>query len=142
MSLSNGRRSDNGKDGNKSQSLENSEQNEKLVSDESLKRITSSSADCVIDLINLKNRFPVEIFENERYSPFSNNWSGSNLLPSDRYNYTTKDGNEGFSSLADVEKAFLSKGWGFEDGSKWKVEVIQSRTDQQGLRRYLIVIYL
>lgn len=51
-----------------------------IVNAEGLKRIMSPK-DCVSDLINLKKEFPVEIYENERYAPFSN-WSASSLLPS------------------------------------------------------------
>ena len=56
-----------------------------IVDTEGLKRIMSPK-DCVSDLINLKKEFPVEIYENERYAPFSN-WSASSLLPSGNRNF-------------------------------------------------------
>lgn len=50
----------------------------------------------------------------------------------DRCNYSIRDGSEGYSSLSEVESAFLSKGWSFPQETKWKVEIIKNKTDQQG----------
>lgn len=58
----------------------------------------------------------------------------------DRCNYSTKDGSDGYSSLSEAESACLSKGWSFPPDTKWKVEVIKHKTDQQGSNNAFVSI--
>lgn len=51
----------------------------------------------------------IELFENQRYSLLSG-WTMKGLLPTDRSAFTTCDGRDGFSSLAEATDALLSHG--------------------------------
>jgi hypothetical protein len=71
----------------------------------------------VIDTVVVRT---MEIFENQRFSPIFG-WSVASLLPTDRLTFSSRDGQSGFSTVAEVNDQMLSFGWSWESNSKWEI---------------------
>lgn len=72
----------------------------------------------------------IEIFENERYQLSAMGWSANGLLPTDRKNFSTKDGKIGWNSIDLASQSLISRGWIW--ANEWKLECIENTTDGEG----------
>jgi hypothetical protein len=72
----------------------------------------------------------IDLYENERYQLSAMGWSAQGLLPTDRKNFSTKDGRIGWTSIELASDTLISRGW-FWVGD-WEVECAEGITDNEG----------
>lgn len=73
----------------------------------------------------------LEVFQNQRWWPISK-WKPGKLLPSDRAEYSSRDGKERRSLYGETANSMLPEGFIWTPNSTWSLEVDSATTDSEG----------
>mmetsp|Transcript_17880 Transcript_17880/g.18646 ORF Transcript_17880/g.18646 Transcript_17880/m.18646 type:complete len:511 (+) Transcript_17880:59-1591(+) len=73
----------------------------------------------------------LEVYENERYQLSAMGWSSQGLLPTDRKNFSSKDGKIGWNNIEQSSQSLISRGWLWLDNN-WNINKEENVTDNDG----------
>ena len=75
----------------------------------------------------------LEVYQNQRWWPLSK-WKPGKLLPTDRSEFSSKDGREKRSLYGEAANELLPEGFVWVPQSTWALEISSSATDEEGWR--------